>query len=106
MAVNVGLEKLQHRRDNIIHALASQMCSKELAVKLYGDKLISADTYKRATIFAPNVVETDRFKMMLDAVLVKVELNSTMYDNFIGILKKMEGFEDVVAFIDGKLHRQ
>ena len=63
--------------------------------------MISRRIYDLAKNVAPGVVEEDRAAVLFNAVLASVELNPVKYDQFIGILKQIQGSDDLVAFIEG-----
>ena len=92
-------QKILTRYDTIIHQLASARCSGYLADKLRSKELITGQIYEEALNFGPGVVESTRIRPMINAVLAKVELSTTNYFTFVGVLREMEGAEDIVQYI-------
>ena len=95
--------KLQRERDTIIQFLADLGFTGVLAEKLFGNEMILRRIYDQAKSVAPGMVEVDRAAVLFNAVLASVQLNPAKYDKFISILKEIQGSDDLVSFIEGRL---
>ena len=95
-----GYSKLQCKRDKIIRYIADLRFTKDLAEKLLATDMINRRVYDLANNVAPGVVEVDRATVLFNAVLAGVKLNPAKYDQFICILKEIEGSNDLVVFIE------
>ena len=64
---------------------------------------ITQAVYALANNKAPGVVERDRISVTFDAVVAGVKLNPLKYNTFLSILGEIEGIQDIVAYINGKV---
>ena len=101
MAGSEEYNKLFYRRPTIIKALAAERCTVDLAGRLQIRGLISDDVYSQATNYA--LVDSERLRIILEAVLAKVDLNPQRYDEFIDVLQEIGALEDLVSIIEGKV---
>ena len=94
--------KLKCRGKSIIDYIASQQYRNTFAAELLRKGLIKDDVIPRSRNFAPNVVETDRVRVLFDAALAKVELNPRQLPKFLKVLKTIDA-DIIEVFIDRKL---
>ena len=93
--------KLFYRRPTIIKALAAERCTVDLAGRLQVRGLISDNVYSQATNYS--LVNSERLRIILEAVESKVDLNPHCYDEFIDVLQEIGALEDLVSIIEGKV---
>ena len=104
MALTVGDEnyrKLKRRESEIVYQLAAERCSADLALRLFSAEVIKDRIYQEGDNFGPHVVETDRIKVLLDAVIGTVKQNPSRFTTFIRVLRDM-GLKDVSDFVNSK----
>ena len=95
---------MTHKRDTIIHHLATCVSPGRLADRFRGAGLINDETREKAFISA--TTEADKIRPMIDVIIVKTKLNAAKcYKKFIDVLKEIGDLEDLIEFIESPVEQ-
>ena len=89
-------------RDTIVRFLAADVSPGALADQLLVAGLINDDIREKARVTGLPVSE--RIRPMIEAVIIRIELNAAKYDLFISVLRQFESLEDLIEFIERSVH--
>ena len=89
--------KLQSNFDVIIRFLAQNIDPESLADKLFASRLISHSLVEEVGVSA--ITKSKRIRLLMNAMLSLVELNSEKYREFMNILEAIEGLDELVALL-------
>ena len=97
-------ERLIHKRDKIIRCLAACVSPGRLADMFRGAGLINDEIRDEA--FIPTAAKPDKIRPMIDAIIVKTELNAAKhYKKFIDVLEEIGDLKDLIEFIDSPVEQ-
>ena len=85
------------KRDLIISTLSPTVSAERLVDKLEGKELIGDDVRSKAR---GEREDKNKIRTIMEAVLVKIELNSANYDKFIETLREFGDQEDLIECIE------
>ncbi len=72
--------------------------------RAYSKRLISQDVKDKITSSTSCKTETERTRILLDAIQDKISKNADVYHQFIEILQEDETCKDVACILETKLH--
>ena len=90
-------QKLQEKFDTLIHHLGAILSSEDLADKLFAKKLITSGKQEEASL--STVPNTKKIRVLVIAVLAKVQFDTANYEKFVTVLSNISGAEHMAEFL-------
>ena len=91
-------KKLQNSFDTVVHFLAQSIDPEFLADRLFAAELINEGLVEKACV--KTVVNSERVRPLVKAILAQVQINPEKYYAFISILHDIKGAEDLVQHLE------
>ena len=91
-------QKLQGNFDTIISQLGAAQATGELADKLFTKKLITSETREKASL--ATLTNTEKMRVLIPAVIARVEIDPRSYDTFVAVLRAINGAEHMADYLE------
>ena len=85
------------KSDVITHFLSSNVSPGRFADTLRDQDFITEDTWRKAHI--PFITNSMKIRVLIEAVLSRINLDARNYDKFIAVLKQYGGLDDLITVI-------